>query len=125
MNFVQDWFAGFEKNQTMPTAQLHQDSLADALRTGVLKNKLSSRGNPSFTLEEGDTIAISKTPMSTYLSEERIKFITGERPMDEWDAFVEEYKSMGNVEEVLSVYDNAQQNIYTNVRNYPDFIIND
>ena len=76
-------------------------------------------------LEEGDTIAISKTPMSTYLSEERIKFITGERPMDEWDAFVEEYKSMGNVEEVLSVYDNAKQNIYTNIRNYPDFIIND
>ena len=122
LNFVQDWFSQFEA--AMPVAQIAQDKLADELRTGELKHMLSSRGTPAFTAEENETRSFSTTPMATYKNEQILLFITGERSMDEWDAFVEEYKAMGDWEEVLEVYNNAQQVVYDMTRSYPDFIPN-
>ena len=59
--------------------------------------------------------------MATYQNENVILFITGDRPMDEWDAFVEEYKSMGNLEEVLSIYNSVEQNVLDTSTNLPEY----
>ena len=119
------WFVSFAKNASKaPVGNIAQDLLCDDFRNGELTHMLSSRSTPTFTTEENDTLAISKTPMNTYLNENVILFVTGDRPMDEWDAFVEEYKSMGNLEEVLSIYNNAPQIIRDMSTNFPDFIDN-
>lgn len=58
----------------------------------------------SFTAEEQDLISEIMTPVTTYLSEEVMNFITGKKNMeDDWDAFEETLKGMG-YEEVLSLY---------------------
>ena len=114
------WMADFAKNQSKVDKDAI-DLLTDELRTGILKPMMSSRKAPTFTTEEGDTIALSKTPMNTYLNENYINFVTGVRPLDEWDAFVEEYKAMGNLEEVLNIYNNAKQNLQDTSTSIPEY----
>ena len=120
MNSNSQWMSEFAKNPCEESKKGYA-LLTDELRTGVLQHKLPSRGTPVFTTEEGDTVSMSTTPMSTYADENIIRFITGDRPMDEWDAFIEEYKSMGNLEEVISVYNNAEQVIKDTSTNIPDY----
>ena len=116
------WFVSFAKNEAVaPVGNIAQDMLCDAFRDGTLAHRLETRAKPTFTQEENDTISMSTTPMSTYQNENIILFITGERPMDEWDAFVEEYKTMGNLEEVISIYNNAAQNLLDTSTNLPEY----
>ena len=116
------WFVSFAKNEAVaPVGNIAQDMLCDAFRDGTLAHRLETRAKPTFTQEENDTKALSTTPMSTYLSEQRVLFITGDRPMDEWDAFVEEYQTMGNLEEVLNIYNNAKQNMQDTSTNIPEY----
>ena len=114
------WMSEFAKN-TSKVDKDGRDLLTDELRDGTLQHKLPTRATPTFTMEESDTIAASTTPMATYQNENIILFITGERPMDEWDAFVEEYKTMGNLEEVISIYNNAAQNLLDTSTNLPEY----
>lgn len=51
--------------------------------------------NFTFTTEESDQAAALKTALSTHISETALKFLTGERSLDEFDAFVTELKSLG------------------------------
>ena len=58
----------------------------------------------SFTAEEQDQISEIMTPVTTYVSEEVMNFITGKKNMEEdWDAFEETLKDM-NYEEILELY---------------------
>ena len=114
------WYADFAKY----TSKVDKDAidlLCEGLREGELAHKLPTHKTPTFTVEENDTISASTTPMATYANENIILFITGDRPMDEWDAFIEEYKSMGNYEEVLSIYNGAEQIILDTSTNIPDY----
>ena len=114
------WFSDFAKNQSKVDKDAI-DLLCDGLRTGELQHKLPTRKAPAFSTEDNDTISMSTTPMATYASENIILFITGDRPMDEWDAFVEEYKTMGNWEEVISIYNAQEQIVLDTSTNIPDY----
>ena len=46
------------------------------------------------------------TAIDTYVQEQSIKFITGDRSLDEWDAYVKEIESMG-VQDALKIYNDA------------------
>ena len=48
-------------------------------------------------------------------------FIDGTRDMSEWDAFVDETLALGNMDEVLATYEEAEQVIYSTERRYVSY----
>ena len=64
---------------------------------------------PLMTGEQNDEISKIMTPVNTFVEEERIKFITGDRDLSEWDDFIAEIKKLGDVDKVLSYYNGGQQ----------------
>ena len=57
-------------------------------------------------LEESSEISILETDISTYVSENVVKFVQGTRPMSEFDDFVSTLKSMG-VDRYIEIYQAA------------------
>lgn len=49
-----------------------------------------------YTKEEADQIAEIQTTMETYLGEAVASFVTGTRPLSDWDNFLSELQSMGS-----------------------------
>lgn len=97
------------------------DMVIDALINGDMIGVRALRGTPNFTSEENETIARSTTPFKTYIDENVMYFIDGTRDMSEWDAFVEETLALGNMDEVLSIYESAEQVIYSTERRYVSY----
>ena len=64
---------------------------------------------PLMTGEQNDEISKIMTPVNTFVEEERIKFITGDRDLSEWDDFIAEIKKLGDIDEVLSYYNGGKQ----------------
>ena len=62
---------------------------------------------PPITTEENDAITIKSDAISKYVNEAVCKFIFGQRPLSEWDSYVEGAKKLG-VEDVLKIYNDAQ-----------------
>lgn len=62
----------------------------------------------SFTSEQQEQVNQLETALNTYYDENVIKFIEGNRSMDEWDAFVQEMKDR-SIEEVISIYNSAYE----------------
>ena len=60
----------------------------------------------TFTTEESDEIALIMTDITTYVSENRINFIYGNRNVEEFEAFRSAIKDMG-IDRVLEIYQNA------------------
>jgi len=60
----------------------------------------------SFTAEEGIENSNVLNDVNTYMSENFYNFVTGVKPMSEFDAFVEQIKSMG-IEKVVKNYEAA------------------
>ena len=60
----------------------------------------------SFTVDELDVIKQYRTPIETFGLENAIKFIKGEKPLSEWDAYVAQIKNMG-LDRVLQAYESA------------------
>ena len=48
-------------------------------------------------------------------------FVVGERDMSEWDALLEEIRSMGNIDAVIEVYNAGQQVPSSDTRNWMEF----
>ena len=48
-------------------------------------------------------------------------FVTGDRDLSEWDAFVEEAMSMGDIEAVKAAYEAGRQVIASDTRNWMEF----
>lgn len=63
-------------------------------------------GAVSPLLEESDELAILQTDLSTYVTENVVKFVQGGLPMSEFDQFVETLKSMG-AERYVEIYQSA------------------
>lgn len=51
-----------------------------------------------------ETVSLNLTPITTYMNENLLKFVMGERSFDEWDAFVEECLGYGDIDAVLAAY---------------------
>ena len=62
--------------------------------------------NVSLTNEEGNQFSTIMGDLDTYVSEMTTKFILGDEPLDNYDAFVETMKSMG-VEDAIALYQAA------------------
>ena len=60
----------------------------------------------TFTTEESDEISLIMTDISTYVSENRINFIYGNRSLEEFEAFRSAIKDMG-IDRVLEIYQAA------------------
>ena len=60
----------------------------------------------SYSAEETEEISIITTEINTYVEENLSKFVTGSRPMDEYDDFVNTLKTMG-VERYIELTQNA------------------
>ena len=64
---------------------------------------------PVMTGEQNDEISKIMTPVNTFVEEERIKFITGDRDLSEWDDFIAEIRKLGDVDKVLAYYNDGKQ----------------
>ena len=71
--------------------------------------------------EQRNTVAMNLTPISTYITENVGLFVTGDRDLSEWDAFVEEAMSMGDIEAVKAAYEAGRQVIASDTRNWMEF----
>lgn len=60
---------------------------------------------PDFVMSKEDSTEIANimTPVNTYVSENLLKFILGQRPISEYDKFVEEMSKMGNIARVIEI----------------------
>ena len=63
-------------------------------------------GSVSFTGAENDVIADVGMAIQKYQEEQIAKFITNERPLSQWNAFVSEIKALG-VDQMLKLYNTA------------------
>ncbi|MFD0868696.1 Lipoprotein lplA [Chlamydia abortus] len=62
----------------------------------------------SFTSEENSRMAGLSSDIGTYVTEMRAKFITGAKPLSEWDEYVQTIKKMG-LEEYMKIYQSAYE----------------
>jgi len=66
----------------------------------------------SFTSDEGTTKATIMNDINTFISENVARFIVGDKSFDEYDAFVDQIKSM-DIDKVVEIYKDA----YTRYQN--------
>ena len=59
-----------------------------------------------YTSEESERLTSRNTAVVSLVDENILKFITGQRPMTEWDSFMEQVKQCG-IDEVLSIQQKA------------------
>lgn len=57
----------------------------------------------TLSTDENEEYANIITAVDTYVDEQRAKFITGDRSLDEWDAFIEEVQGMGDIQKALDI----------------------
>ena len=62
--------------------------------------------NITLSAEEGTKQANLMSDINTYVVENQVLFITGQKPLSEFDAFINQVKSMG-IEEVVAIYQAA------------------
>lgn len=77
---------------------------ADAVYLWIDNTEAPSHVLPSLVKTEAETDIYSTkmTPISTYINEEVVKFLVGDRDFSEFDAFIAKIKEMG-IEDVLAV----------------------
>lgn len=61
---------------------------------------------PSFTEEENIQLSTYTTDIGAYTDEQVIKFITGARPISDWDAYVSTLNKM-HLDKYLTIYQAA------------------
>lgn len=81
-----------------------QDQCAEAWAQGT--SEAHALGYIPLSPEDADTVAGIQADTNTHVTEMQIKFITGERSLDEFDDYLNELKGMG-MDEVLSIYQAA------------------
>ena len=65
-----------------------------------------------FTDDEQQFISKNMTAVYTYLNEMQSKFVQGEESFDNWDQFIEELYSMGDIDRVVEIYNEAVDRYY-------------
>ncbi len=79
-----------------------------ALKAGQME-VIWSVSRPLMSAEANDEISKIMTPVNTFISEEQLKFITGQRKMSEWDDFLAQIKKLGDINKVLTYYNTGKQ----------------
>ncbi|MGP0585326.1 extracellular solute-binding protein [Paenibacillus timonensis] len=71
---------------------------------------------PSIQLtgDESQRISEIMNPVKTFVTEEQAKFVAGKNSFDDWQAFIEKIHKMGNIDEVLQIYNDAAQRAMSN-----------
>lgn len=64
---------------------------------------------PALSQERNDEVSKIMAPINTFVQENEMKFIVGEKSMNEWEAFVEKVKKLGNIDRVLELYNEGKQ----------------
>ena len=100
-----NWFARTKKDD-VGRAAMAED--IKRLQAGEMIPRLRW-SRPLMTGEQNDEISKIMTPVNTFVEEERIKFITGDRDMSEWDDFVAKVNKLGDIDKVLSYYNGGKQ----------------
>ena len=59
-----------------------------------------------FTVDEGEKYDNIMSDINTYVSENTLKFVIGDRSLTEWDDFVSTLKAMG-IEDAVAIYQGA------------------
>jgi len=75
---------------------------------------------PLLTTEEGDKEASIINPIRTYVRENMLKFIKGERSFDTWDQYVADVKKLGDIDWVIKLY-NSKKTIQRAPRDYSNY----
>jgi len=65
--------------------------------------------SPPIQLNKDETELLKqlKTPFDTFANENMVKFINGQRSLDEWDAFVQELNGKFKGDEIVAIYNGA------------------
>jgi len=74
---------------------------------------------PQMSGEQNDEISKIMTPLNTYVDENRLKFITGDRPFSEWSDFVAQAERLADIDKVLNYYNSGKQ-FPMGARKFPD-----
>jgi len=71
---------------------------------------------PSIQLTGNESQRISEimNPVKTFVTEEQAKFVAGKNSFDNWQAFIDKVHKMGNIDEVLKIYNDAAQRAMAN-----------
>ncbi len=83
-----------------------EQAFADAWNVAIEENYSYPVDFVSLTSEESDTYAAVFSDISTMLTENILKFITGANSMDEYDAFRQQLVEMG-LEDIVQIYQDA------------------
>ena len=76
------------------------------LRREAAESFLTGKAPTEETAEEAETLNRIMTDINTYREEMTYKFITGQEPLDNFDAFVEQIRSQG-IEEAIQIKQDA------------------
>ncbi|MCL2833582.1 MAG: extracellular solute-binding protein [Treponema sp.] len=68
--------------------------------------KLAAMPILSFTTAEQDELNPINSDMITYIDEAKVQFVTGRRPLSQWDAYVRDVKNMG-ADRYVAIYQAA------------------
>lgn len=71
---------------------------------------------PSIQLTGSESQRVSEiiNPIKTFVTEEQAKFVAGKNSFDNWQAFIDKVKKMGNIDEALKIYNDAAQRALEN-----------
>lgn len=84
-----------------------ENNKIEKLTDGVERDPENIAPPVRFSKEEREEKTNILTPILTYIEENSVKFITGQKSFDEYDAFIEGVSDMGDYERLLNIYNNA------------------
>ncbi|MUG87334.1 extracellular solute-binding protein [Paenibacillus timonensis] len=67
-----------------------------------------------LTSDESQRISEIMNPVKTFVTEEQAKFVAGKNSFDNWQAFIDKIHKMGNIDEVLQIYNDAAKRVISN-----------
>ncbi|MBM6995706.1 extracellular solute-binding protein [Paenibacillus sp. DXFW5] len=67
-----------------------------------------------LTSDESQRISEIMNPVKTFVTEEQAKFVAGKNSFDNWQAFIDKIHKMGNIDEVLQIYNDAAKRAISN-----------
>ena len=107
-NYRENWFG--MGNLARPGDKGRDAAALDirALESGEMLPRFSYQ-RPQMTPEVNDEIGKIMTPINTFVAEQQLKFINGDRPMSEFNDFIEQIKSLGDIDKVVKYYNDGRQ----------------
>ena len=99
----------FDPDAIGATISKEQYEVTDFLLEHTVSN-LNPTNWIALTAEESEKLADLNTSLETFISENIQKFVIGQKPMSEWDAFMEELAKLP-IDEVLAVYEEAYNKV--------------